>query len=146
MDLGNILFAISGVAFGTIFTAIKLHKENYEKQEMINKLNGKLVFEKNSKKLFMKMYEEQVRKNINDKYARACEPSEEEFKKIKFESEPIFPGLGKEGFVPGGQDINYYGMRNPVSWVEPYSRPNYLPYSARKELENNKEVKNNDEI
>jgi|GEM_PF-2546320 hypothetical protein len=146
MNLGNILFAIGGVVFGTIVTAIKLHKENYEQQEMINKLNGKLVFEKTSKELYLKMFEEQLRKNANDKYARACDSPEEEFKKIEYENEPIFPGLGKEGFVSGGQDINYYGIRSPFSWVEPYSRPYYLPYSARKELENNKEVKKHDEI
>jgi hypothetical protein len=133
MDLGNILFAIVGVIFGTIVTATKLHKENYEQQKMIDKLNNKLVLEKTSIKLLIKMYEEQVTKNVNDKYARTCEPPKKDFKKIKFENEPIFPGLGKEGFVSGGQ--NYYGIRSPFSWVEFYSRP-YLPYSARKELAN----------
>jgi hypothetical protein len=146
MNLGNILFAIGGVVFGTIVTAIKLHKENYEQQKMINKLNEKLVFEKTSKKLFMKMYEEQVRKNVNDKYARDCDPPEEEFKKIEFDNEPIFPGLGRNYFVPGGRNKNYCGMRKPFEWTKTYYNPCYLPYSARKELENNKEVKNNDEI
>jgi hypothetical protein len=146
MDLGNILFAISGVVFGTVVTGIKLHKENYEQQEMINKLNGKLVFEKNSKKLFMKMYEEQIRKNANDKYARACDPPEEEFKKIEYENVPIFSGLGRSYFEPGGLNKNYCGIRKPFEWTRTYYSSCYLPYSARKELENNKEVKNHDEI
>jgi len=134
MDLTNILFAIGGVAFGTIVTTIITGKENREQQEMINKLNGKLVSEKIKNDFLMKMYTAEVDKNIKNKLKGK--------KKVSSEEEPAFPRPGDLGFGPGR--INY-GIKSCLGWTEPFSRP-FLPYSARKEFKNNEEVKTNDEI
>lgn len=142
MELINLLFAAGGIVLGTVVTTITLEKVNNDEKNIINKLNAKLVSEKMKNEYLMKMYQYEIKKNFREKMAEIKKSNQKNKEENDFDYYRRFPMPGDLGFGPGRKD---YGMRTCFDWARPFSRP-FLPALAREDLENNKEVKDNDEI